>query len=50
MANKATAKQCSGGVSVLKKTGSFYYHCDWHASHHVKVMLNEIFGGSNSVN
>ena len=18
---------------VLKKTGSFYYHCDWHASH-----------------
>jgi hypothetical protein len=25
---------------VLKQTGSFYYHCDWHASHYVKVMLN----------
>lgn len=24
---------------VLKSTGSFYYHCDDHASHYVKVML-----------
>lgn len=31
---------------VLKKTGSFYYHCDWHASHYVKVMLDEIFGAN----
>src|SRR5438552_5155386 len=29
---------------VLKKSGSFYYHCDWHASHYVKVMLDVIFG------
>jgi DNA modification methylase len=29
---------------VLKKTGSFYFHCDWHASHYVKVMLDQIFG------
>ncbi len=29
---------------VLKKTGSFYYHCDWHASHYVKIMLDQIFG------
>jgi len=28
---------------VLKKTGSFYYHCDWHASHYVKQMLDQIF-------
>ena len=28
---------------VLKKTGSFYYHCDWHASHYVKVMLDQLF-------
>jgi DNA modification methylase len=21
---------------VLKETGSFYYHCDWHASHYAK--------------
>lgn len=32
---------------VLKKTGSFYYHCDWHASHYVKVMLDRIFGENN---
>jgi DNA modification methylase len=29
---------------VLNPTGSFYYHCDWHASHYVKVMLDQIFG------
>src|SRR2546422_7909897 len=27
---------------VLKKTGSFYYHCDWHASYYVKVMLGRV--------
>jgi DNA modification methylase len=32
---------------VLKKTGSFYYHCDWHASHYVKVMLDQLFGENN---
>ena len=32
---------------VLKKKGSFYYHCDWHASHYVKVMLDQIFGENN---
>jgi hypothetical protein len=31
---------------ALKKTGSFYYHCDWHASHYVKVMLDQIFGAN----
>ena len=31
--------------SILRPvTGSFYYHCDWHASHYVKVMLDQIFG------
>jgi len=35
---------------VLKKTGSFYYHCDWHASHYVKVMLDQIFGEDNFEN
>lgn len=29
---------------VLKPTGSFYLHCDWHASHHLRVMLDEVFG------
>jgi DNA modification methylase len=35
---------------VLKKTGSFYYHCDWHASHYVKVMLDHILGENNFIN
>lgn len=35
---------------VLKKTGSFYYHCDWHASHYVKIMLDQIFGFNNFQN
>jgi hypothetical protein len=29
---------------VLKKTGSFYYRCDWHASRYVKVMIDWISG------
>ena len=36
--------RCVQLARVLKKTGSFYYHCDWHASHYVKVMLDRIFG------
>jgi DNA modification methylase len=37
---------------VLKSTGSFYYHCDWHASHHIKVMLDrdDLFGYNNFLN
>ena len=31
--------RCVQLARVLKNTGSFYYHCDWHASHYVKVML-----------
>jgi len=25
--------RCVELARVLKRTGSFYYHCDWHASH-----------------
>lgn len=37
---------------VLKSTGSFYYHCDWHASHYIKVLLDrdDFFGYGNFVN
>ena len=34
-------------VRILKMTGSFYYHCDWHASHYVKIKLDQMFGFSN---
>src|SRR6266852_618428 len=36
--------RCVELARVLRKTGSFSYHCDWHASHYVKVMLDQIFG------
>ena len=42
--------RCVELARVLKKTGSFYYHCDWHASHYVKVMLDQISGESNFQN
>ncbi len=29
---------------VLKKTGSIYVHCDWHASHYIKTEMDKIFG------
>lgn len=32
---------------VLKDTGLFYLHCDWHAGHYLKVMCDEIFGYNN---
>src|SRR5580658_4811327 len=35
--------RCVQLARVLKKSGSFYYHCDWHASHYVKIMLDQIF-------
>jgi len=35
---------------VLKPTGSLFFHCDWHAGHYLKVMLDEIFGSENFVN
>jgi DNA modification methylase len=42
--------RCVELARVLKKSGSFYYHCDWHASHYVKVMLDQIFGESSFQN
>jgi len=42
--------RCVEMARVLKETGSFYYHCDWHASHYVKVMLDQIFGENNFIN
>jgi len=32
---------------VLKPTGSFYLHCDWHADAHLRIMMDEIFGNRN---
>nr|MDO8119079.1 site-specific DNA-methyltransferase [Candidatus Sigynarchaeota archaeon] len=32
---------------LLKETGSIYVHLDWHVTHYIKVLLDEIFGYSN---
>ena len=42
--------RCVELARVLKPTGTFYYHCDWHASHYVKVMLDQIFGEQGFIN
>lgn len=35
---------------VLKPTGSLYLHSDHHASHHLRILLDDIFGDDNFVN
>ena len=32
---------------VLKTTGSLFFHCDTTSSHHIRVLLDEIFGEEN---
>ena len=36
-----------GCRSVLKDSGSIFLHCDKSASHHLRVLLDEIFGAEN---
>ena len=35
---------------ILKPTGTLYLHCDWHKSHHLRFLLDEVFGGENFKN
>ena len=35
---------------LLKDTGSIYVHCDWHASHYIKMEMDKIFGYGNFLN
>lgn len=35
---------------VLKPEGSMYLHCDWHASHYLKVMVDDVFERGNFLN
>ena len=35
---------------LLKKTGSIYVHCDWHASHYIKIEMDRLFGYKNFIN
>lgn len=35
---------------LLSDTGTIYLHCDWHRSHYLRFMLDEVFGAENFVN
>lgn len=35
---------------LLSDTGSIYLHCDWHKSHHLRMLMDEVFGPDNFVN
>ena len=35
---------------LLTDKGSIYLHCDWHKSHHLRLILDEVFGESNFIN
>jgi len=35
---------------LLDEDGSLWLHCDWHRSHHLRCILDEVFGPSNLQN
>ena len=35
---------------LLSKKGCIYLHCDWHKSHHLRFLLDEVFGEDNFKN
>ena len=32
---------------LLSDKGSIYLHCDWHKSHHLRMIMDEVFGPNN---
>lgn len=35
---------------LLNEQGSIFLHCDWHKSHHLRCLMDEIFGAGRLVN
>jgi len=35
---------------LLSDKGSIYIHCDWHKSHHLRMLMDEVFGFENFIN
>ena len=35
---------------LLSDNGSIYLHCDWHKVHHLRCIMDEIFGANNFLN
>ena|GEM_PF-5630087 len=34
---------------LLSDTGSIYLHCDWHKSHYLRMLMDEVFGNGGAV-
>ena len=34
-------------LELLSDKGSLYLHCDWHKTHHLRLVLDEVFGPDN---
>src|SRR5699024_9212659 len=34
---------------LLSDTGSIYLHCDWHKNHHLRMLMDEVFGADSFV-
>ena len=35
---------------LLADHGTIYLHCDWHKSHHLRCLMDEVFGAENFIN
>ena len=35
---------------LLSEEGSIFLHCDWHKAHHLRCLMDEVFGPTNFVN
>lgn len=35
---------------LLHEDGSIFLHCDWHRGHHLRMLLDEVFGVENFIN
>lgn len=35
---------------LLSETGCIYLHCDWHKSHYLRMLMDEVFGSNKFVN
>ncbi len=34
---------------LLSNSGTIFLHCDWHKSHHLRMLMDEVFGPSNFI-
>lgn len=35
---------------LLADDGSIFLHCDWHQNHHLRLLMDEVFGATNFIN